>query len=286
MKKLLPILPLLVVGLLVSGSLAWPQGAGVPSGGSGGSGTVDNCATANALTAYVSGTEVGCGAADFTYASHTLTAGASGLLDLSAVADSAFKVPAPAADPSVNNGFQYSTNRVCLEIRISGTVYCLAVAAINGNGNTSCETTGQFAGFVSGAGAPHCDSLTAQSSQRTSQKSETGSVDASVLAFTPSAAAGTYRVCFDASVSSATSGVIAWTLSWTDSNGNAQSNVQEPLFQQGTAAPALTFTTSAAGNYWACSTIEVNNAAAAVTAKWVGGGTTAAKVTVTVERVI
>jgi hypothetical protein len=120
----------------------------------------------------------------------------------------------------------------------------------------------------------------------TSQKPETGAADANVLTVTPAASVGNFRVCFTASVSSATAGVIGWTLSWTDSNGNAQSNIAESLFQQGTAAPALTFTTSAASNYQSCSEIDVNNAAAAIVVKWVGGGTTAAKVSATIERLI
>jgi len=120
----------------------------------------------------------------------------------------------------------------------------------------------------------------------TSQKAETGTADANVLTFTPPATVGTYRACVTVSVSSATAGVIGWTLSFTDSNGNAQSNIAQTLVQQGTAAPALTFTTSAAGNYQSCSTFDVNNAAANIVIKWVGGGTTAAKVSATVERII
>ena len=120
----------------------------------------------------------------------------------------------------------------------------------------------------------------------TSQKAETGAADANVLTATPIAAAGTYRACFTASVSSATAGVIGWTLSFTDSNGNAQANIAQSLFQGGTAAPALTFTTSAAGNYQSCSQFDINNAAASIIVKWVGGGTTAAKVSATVERLI
>jgi hypothetical protein len=118
----------------------------------------------------------------------------------------------------------------------------------------------------------------------TSQKSETASADANVLTYTPPASVGTYRVCSAISVSSATSGVISWTLSWTDSNGNAQSNIAQQIFQMGTAAPNTTFTTSAAGNYYGCSVIDVNNAAASIIVKWVGGGTTAAKMSATVER--
>jgi len=118
----------------------------------------------------------------------------------------------------------------------------------------------------------------------TSQKAETASADTNVLTLTPPASTGTYRVCATISVSSATNGVISWTFSWTDSNGNAQSNVAMPLFQFGTAAPNTTFTTSAAGNYTGCSTVDINNAAANIVVKWVGGGTTAAKMSAMIER--
>lgn len=118
----------------------------------------------------------------------------------------------------------------------------------------------------------------------TSQKTETATADASVLTYTPPATAGSYRVSVNISVSSATSGIIAWTLSWTDSNGTAQANIAMPLFQLGTAAPNTTFTTSVAGNYTGTSTIDVNNAAAAIIVKWVGGGTTAAKVSAIIEQ--
>lgn len=116
-----------------------------------------------------------------------------------------------------------------------------------------------------------------------SQSAETGTA-ATLLTVTPASAVGTYRACVSVSVSAATSGVIGWTLSWTDSNGNAQSNAAMSLFQQGTAAPALTFTTSAAGNYGGCYEFDVNNAGSAIAVKWVGGGTTTAKVSATVER--
>jgi hypothetical protein len=120
---------------------------------------------------------------------------------------------------------------------------------------------------------------------RISQKPETGAADAALLSYTPPAATvGTYDVCTVASVSSATSGVVGFTVSWTDSNGNAQSNIAMALTQLGTAAPALTFTTSAASNYSMCQEIDINNAAAAIVVKWVGGGTTAAKVSATISR--
>jgi hypothetical protein len=73
-------------------------------------------------------------------------------------------------------------------------------------------------------------------------------------------------------------------LSWTDSEGNAQSAIAESLFKHGTAAPALTFTISAAGNFGSCQEIDINNAAAAITVGWVGGGTISAKVSATISR--
>ena len=120
----------------------------------------------------------------------------------------------------------------------------------------------------------------------TSQKAETASADANVLTFTPPATAGTYRVSVAISVASATSGVISWTLSYTDSNGNAQANVAQQLFQMTTAAPNTTFTTSAAGNYYGSVVIDINNAAANIIVKWVGGGTTSAKMSALVERLM
>jgi len=130
---------------------------------------------------------------------------------------------------------------------------------------------------TAGLGAPYVRGVT-------SQKSETTTADANVLTVTPAAAVGTYRVNVVISVSAATSGVIGWTLSWTDSNGNAQSNIAQSLFQLGTASPALTFTTSAAGNYSGSTVIDVNNAAAGIIVKWVGGGTTTAKMSAVIER--
>ncbi len=118
-----------------------------------------------------------------------------------------------------------------------------------------------------------------------SQKSETASADTSVVSFTPTdSTVGTYRVTWAASVASATSGVISFTLSYKDSNGNTQTNVAQSMFQAGTAAPNTTFTTSAAGNYSGTTTIDIDNTNTAIVLKWVGGGTTSAKVSAWIER--
>lgn len=130
---------------------------------------------------------------------------------------------------------------------------------------------------LAGAGIPSISGFT-------SQKAETAAADANVLTVTPPAAAGTYRVSVAISVSSATNGVISWTLTYKDSNGNAQSNIQQQIFQMGTAAPNVTFTTSAAGNYYGSVLIDVDNSQTAIVVAWVGGGTTAAKISASIER--
>jgi hypothetical protein len=119
----------------------------------------------------------------------------------------------------------------------------------------------------------------------TLQKAETGTADANVLTYTPPATAGSYRINVSADVSSATSGVIGFTLSYTDSNGNALTNVAISIFQTAAAAPALTFTTSVVSRYYGTVVININNAAAGIIVKWVGGGTTAAKVSALIEQV-
>ena len=77
---------------------------------------------------------------------------------------------------------------------------------------------------------------------------------------------------------------LGWTATWTDSNGNAQTPTNLSLVQSGTAAPALTFTTSA-GNYYGDAIIDVNNAGANIVMKLTFSGTSfTAKVSATVER--
>lgn len=120
----------------------------------------------------------------------------------------------------------------------------------------------------------------------TSQKSESA-LDNNVLTFTPPALAGTYRVSFVLSVSAASSAVLGWTGTWTDSNGNAQTPTNFNLFQVGTASGALTFTTSAAGNYYGHVVIDVNSSATPVVIKFtLASGTITAKASATVERII
>lgn len=206
-------------------------------------------------------------------------------------------VAAIAGSPDINAGgiyeFEYDGTQ-WVTATPSSTVYCsgslTAHVILVGNSNNQLGTAANVSldatnGFFSkingetlaGFGVPFVRGVT-------SQKAETGTADANVLTVTPAATVGTYRVSITASVSTATSGVIGFTLSYTDSNGNAQSNVAMSLFQLGAAAPALTFTTSAASEYYGVANIDTNAAAASIIVKWIGGGTTAAKVSAIVER--
>jgi hypothetical protein len=122
-------------------------------------------------------------------------------------------------------------------------------------------------------------------STSTSQKTETGA-DTNVLTVTPAANVGTYQACITLSLSAANAATIGWTITYTDSNGNAQTPTNLALLQQGTAAPALTFTTSAAGNYSGCFQFDVNSAGTNIVVKTTFSGTSmAAKVSATVTRI-
>jgi hypothetical protein len=179
-----------------------------------------------------------------------------------------------------------------------GTNPGIAASTITDNGTTVATTEavnfGSAAQFViSAAGLPTKSNALTLAGQGfssilgiTSQKAETAAADASVLSVTPAAAVGTYRLTVSISVSAATSGVIGWTATWTDSNGNAQAPAELELFQNATAAPALTFTTSAAGNYHSTAVIDINAAGTAIVIKWIGGGTTTAKMSAIIERII
>lgn len=120
----------------------------------------------------------------------------------------------------------------------------------------------------------------------TSQKAESAA-DASVLSFIPPAVAGSYRLRFVMSVSAANAATLGWTATWKDSNGNAQTPTNLALFQEGTALPALTFTTSAAGDYYGYADIDIDASATSIVVKLTFTGTSfAAKVSATIERLI
>lgn len=157
------------------------------------------------------------------------------------------------------SSLQYSGGTKQWSIKNNGVVGTVASLATAGVGNTTIRVS-------------------------TLQKAETQAADASVATLTPPPTAGLYRVCYYADVSAATSATIGFTLTYRDSNANNVTAQALPLTQGGTAAPALTFTTSAISNYGGCLQISINNAQAAITLAWVGGGTSAAaKVSGTIE---
>jgi hypothetical protein len=120
----------------------------------------------------------------------------------------------------------------------------------------------------------------------TSQKSESAA-DPSLLSFTPPAVAGTYRVRFVLSVSAASSAVLGWTITYTDSNSNAQTPTNVALNNLGAAPAALTYTTSLAGNYNGAVDIDIDNSATPIVVKFtLTAGTITAKASATIERII
>ena len=120
----------------------------------------------------------------------------------------------------------------------------------------------------------------------TSQKSESAA-DANVLTANLGAfGVGSWRVRFVMSVSAASAATLGWTITYTDSNSNAQTPTNLALFQMGTAAPALTFTTSAAGNYYGYADIDVSSSSTLVVKLTFSGTSFTAKVTATAEKLI
>lgn len=118
------------------------------------------------------------------------------------------------------------------------------------------------------------------------QKAETGA-DTNVLTFTPAATSGLYEVFFGLSLSAANTATIGWTATYKDSNSNAQTPTNVSLFQLGTAAPALTFTTSAAGDYYGFLIIDVDNSSTNIVIKLTFSGTSfSGKVSAAISRLI
>lgn len=115
-------------------------------------------------------------------------------------------------------------------------------------------------------------------------KAETGTADTDVLTVIPVSAVHTYRLKFTCEVSSATSGVIEFTLDYTDSTSTARTP-HPSFFQGGTAAPATSYTTSSSTIYWGEITFTTDDSGTSIVVKWVGGGTTAANVTAVIERI-
>lgn len=104
-------------------------------GSSGGSGTINSCATTNAVAQYTAATTVGCGNADFTIdaTAHTLAAGAAGLVDMSAETGSnAFKIPVGAGCTASNNGAMcFNTTTGSLTVAGNPQIHLSAIPGTN-----------------------------------------------------------------------------------------------------------------------------------------------------------
>jgi len=93
-----------------------------------------------------------------------------------------------------------------------------------------------------------------------------------ICTFTPPATAGTYRISSAVTVASATSAIVGWTATYTDAFGHAQTPTNLSMVNQGVAAPALTFTTTATSaatvaHYYGDAIIDINTAAANIVVK-------------------
>lgn len=121
----------------------------------------------------------------------------------------------------------------------------------------------------------------------TLQRSESGAADSNLLTVTPPASAGVYQVCWTLDVSAASSATIGFTASWKDANGTAQSPTNLSTFKMTVAAPALTFTTSAAGNFSGCYQIDTDNSATNIVVAMTWSGTSmTAKASAWVQKLI
>jgi hypothetical protein len=102
----------------------------------------------------------------------------------------------------------------------------------------------------------------------------------------PIAVAGKYRVRFVMSVSAASAATLGWTMTWRDNKGVAQTPANLAMTQSGMTTPALTFTTSTAGNFYGYADIDVNKGTNVVIKFTFSGGSISAKALATIERII
>jgi hypothetical protein len=222
----------------------------------------------------------------------TFEGGTSGAATITGPATAGTTTNPFAFSNSINlpSGTVYSINADTAISRVSAGVLAVGTGAAANAGGTINATTLSLLGKISlYGGIATAGQGTAPIYASASQTSQTAS--ANIVSLTPAAAAGSYRIRIVISVGTASSAVLGWTATWTDSQGNAQSPTNLPIFQSnvgGTAAtPALTFTTSSAGNYFGQADIDINNAATAIVVKFtLASGTVAAKVSASIEELI
>lgn len=148
------------------------------------------------------------------------------------------------------------------------------------NGGSGASATTFF------RGDPSNGSWSTLSINTTSQKSESGA-DTNVLQFFPPSVAGSYRIRFVMSVSAANAATLGWTATYKNSNGVTQTPTNLALYQVGVATPALTFTTSSAGDYHGFVDVDIDNSGTNIIVKLTFTGTSfSAKVTATIERLV
>jgi len=143
------------------------------SGSGSGSGTV-NTGTAGHLGYYATSTNaISDMGADFTFSTHTLTGGASSILDLSAASVTAgLKIPSAAgAAPTADGFLAVNTTNHTHAWGSNGTTLVGAVAATGTGTATTC--TNQVITAVSGIAAPTCTTLTLASAMFANQGTTT-----------------------------------------------------------------------------------------------------------------
>jgi len=119
----------------------------------------------------------------------------------------------------------------------------------------------------------------------TFQKNETGVADNNVGTYIPPAVAGSYRASMSLDVSASAAGVCGWTISYKDSNGNAQTPTNIIMFASGVLAGGLTLMVAAGGHYFGYMDFDIDNSATNIVFKFTyTSGTLAAKMTVRLEQ--
>ena len=164
-----------VLGLLAEASLACGQLAyPVPvTGGVSGAvpcytaTTTESAGTLLATNALVLGGGAGAcpatGNGDFTYAAHTLTGGASGLVNLASEAAGGLIIPSVSQTNlvSTNGALQFDSSNNAFVVGVNGTLGYQAVSSTTRNvASTSC--TNQVVTTISATSAPTCTTLTSQ----------------------------------------------------------------------------------------------------------------------------
>lgn len=231
-----------------SGNITYPGALTVANGGTG-------LATLTAHAIYAGeGTSVPAAIGPDAVTTHFLASGGSS-------ADPAFRALAAGDMPAYTGGD-------CTSSAGSVALTCTQVNGSNLTVNSSGVPTKVAGVTTAGEGVAIVQCAT-------NAKTETGA-DASVLSCTPASAAGSYEACVSLDVSAASAATLGWTMTWTNSKGNANAPTNMSLFQMGVAAPALTFSAAANNSYYACVPIAVNNAGTAIVVKTTFSGTSIA----------